>query len=131
MTKRRFRKLQVTFSVRQGDIRSGLKSREIRSKTFKALISKKIYALKKFQVDPDIVCENDKEDYLKYFLSEGVIHSELNHPNIVKYIERLEIDGAPCIVMEYAEGKDFDLINGRRHSQRDNKEEKSELRRCH
>ena len=64
-----------------------------------------MFALKKFQVDPKQVHESEKEQYLSYFKSEGLIHSKLNHPNIVKYIERLEIDGDPSIVMEYAEGK--------------------------
>ena len=57
--------------------------------------------MKKFQVSNQSV----KEQYLSYFKSEGLIHSKLNHPNIVTYIERLDIDGDPCIVMEYAEGK--------------------------
>ncbi len=61
--------------------------------------------MKKFQVDSEQVNESEKELYLSYFKSEGLIHSNLNHPNIVKYIDRLEIDGNTCIVMEYAEGK--------------------------
>ncbi len=42
-----------------------------------------MFALKKFQVDPNRVHESEKELYLSYFISEGQIHSELNHPNIV------------------------------------------------
>ena len=39
------------------------------------------------------------------FLNEARIHSTLHHPNIVTLYDFLELDGRPCIIMEYVDGQ--------------------------
>ena len=45
---------------------------------------------------------------LERFLNEARIHRSLQHPCIATVHEFLELDGAPCLVMEYVEGETLD-----------------------
>ena len=61
--------------------------------------------------------ENTKSNYIKHALRENKIHSQLNHANIVKLYDTLEIDkDSFCTVLEYCEGDDLSIFlkkNGR------------------
>ncbi len=52
--------------------------------------------------------------FVERFLNEARIQANLNHPNIVTLYDFLEVNGQPCIVMEYIEGQSLDeLIHAR------------------
>jgi serine/threonine protein kinase len=52
--------------------------------------------------------------FVERFLNEARIQANLNHPNIATLYDFLEINGQPCIVMEYIEGLSLDeLIRAR------------------
>ncbi|MEW6207287.1 MAG: serine/threonine-protein kinase, partial [Acidobacteriota bacterium] len=46
--------------------------------------------------------------FVERFLNEARIQANLNHPNIVTLYDFLEVNGQPCIVMEYIEGQSLD-----------------------
>lgn len=49
-----------------------------------------------------------KQNYIKHAIRESKIHSELQHPNIVKLYDTVEIDNNSfCTVLEYCEGPDL------------------------
>lgn len=51
-----------------------------------------------------------KQNYIKHAIRESKIHSELQHPNIVKLYDTVEIDNNSfCTVLEYCEGPDLQL----------------------
>jgi serine/threonine-protein kinase len=45
---------------------------------------------------------------LERFRNEARIHAAVRHPNIATMYEYLELDGAPCIAMEYVDGETID-----------------------
>src|SRR5216683_2121732 len=47
---------------------------------------------------------NQDSKFAQRFLNEARIHAGLHHPNIVTLYDFLEVDGKPCIVMEYVDG---------------------------
>src|SRR5580692_1115418 len=42
------------------------------------------------------------------FLNEARIQASLHHPNIATLYDFQELDGHPCIIMEYVEGQNLD-----------------------
>src|SRR5215475_10151165 len=44
-------------------------------------------------------------EYLQRFLNEARIQANLHHPNIATLYDFCEVDGRPCIIMEYIEGQ--------------------------
>jgi tousled-like kinase len=52
--------------------------------------------------------EAAKNNYIKHALRENKIHSRLDHPNIVKLYDTVEIDkNSFCTVLEYSNGGDL------------------------
>lgn len=49
----------------------------------------------------------DDKNVVSRFLTEAKVMVELNHPNIRQVYDYGEIDGRPCIIMEYLEGDDL------------------------
>ena len=55
--------------------------------------------------------EQAKNNYIKHVLRENKTHAELNHPNIVKLYDTMEIDkDSFCTVLEYCEGGDLSIF---------------------
>lgn len=52
----------------------------------------------------------NQPDVLERFLREGELLRQLNHPNIVKMLDSLEVDGIHYLVMEYVEGGDLNAL---------------------
>ena len=44
------------------------------------------------------------------FRNEAYIQSSINHPNIARLYEYTQVNGKPCIVMEYVEGESLDAL---------------------
>ncbi|MBN2529196.1 MAG: serine/threonine protein kinase [Deltaproteobacteria bacterium] len=55
----------------------------------------------------------------KDFENEARVMAQLNHPNIVRSLEWIEMDGSPCMVFEYIEG--FEVADILRHFRAQNK----------
>jgi len=52
-----------------------------------------------------------KNNYIKHALRENKIHSKLDHPNIVKLYDTVEIDkNSFCTVLEFCEGGDLSIF---------------------
>lgn len=52
--------------------------------------------------------EQTKSNYIKHALREYKIHKKMDHPNIVKLVDRVEIDrDSFCTVLEYLDGPDL------------------------
>lgn len=66
----------------------------------------RIFALKFF--DFDYISPTTKE--YKDFINEIAILKKINHPNVVKVIEELILDGKPAIKMDYIDGETLDEI---------------------
>lgn len=45
---------------------------------------------------------------LERFRNEARIHQSLTHPNIARMFEYVEVDGLPCLIMEYVDGESLD-----------------------
>ncbi|HEY0930145.1 MAG TPA: serine/threonine-protein kinase [Gemmatimonas sp.] len=45
---------------------------------------------------------------LERFRNEARIHQTLVHPNVARMFEYLEVDGLPCLIMEYVDGESLD-----------------------
>jgi len=46
------------------------------------------------------------------FVNEGQVLSQLNHPNIASFHDMFQVDGRPCLVMEYVDGETlFDRVH--------------------
>ena len=55
--------------------------------------------------------ESAKNNYIKHALRENKIHSLLNHPNIVKLYDTVEIDtNSFCTILEHCEGQDLSIF---------------------
>lgn len=64
-------------------------------------------ACKIHQINPNW-SESSKSNYIKHALRENNIQTELNHPNIVRLYDTVEIDqNSFCTVLEYCEGPDL------------------------
>lgn len=64
-------------------------------------------AFKVHQINPNW-SESAKSLYIKHALRESKIQQQLNHPNIVKLYDTVEIDqNSFCTVLEYCEGPDL------------------------
>ena len=63
----------------------------------------------------------DDENVVSRFLTEAKVMVELNHRNIRQVYDFGDIDGRPCIIMEYLEGEDLKskLKRGQRFSESD------------
>lgn len=48
--------------------------------------------------------------YREMFLQEARIMSSLAHPNIVRVLESPELEGLPCLVMEYVDGRNVQQV---------------------
>ena len=80
-------------------------------------------ACKIHQLNPNW-SEHSKSNYIKHALREFHIHQELNHPNIVKLYDVVEIDEHSfCTVLEYCEGYDLSFFL-KMHKQLTEKESK-------
>lgn len=52
---------------------------------------------------------HSRDAFIKYANREHDVFKNLDHPNIVKYIDSVDLgDLALCIVLEYCEGGDLD-----------------------
>lgn len=71
-------------------------------------------AIKRLNVDSMF----DRPDRLERFQREGEVLRELNHPNIVKMLDRVELDGQHYLIMEYVSGGDLRQLLAE-HSARD------------
>lgn len=52
--------------------------------------------------------ERSNERFRERFVNEARIHQTLIHPNIARMFEYLEVDGLPCLIMEYVDGESLD-----------------------
>ena len=62
-----------------------------------------VFALKKFEVNPE-TSERYKNEALQYFLHQGDILKNFDHPHILKYVERFELEGNHYLVTEFIDG---------------------------
>ena len=46
------------------------------------------------------------EDFLEMFQDEAQLVAGLRHPNLITILEWVELEGRPCLVMEYVQGED-------------------------
>lgn len=49
----------------------------------------------------------DETTFLRMFRAEASLAAQLSHPNIVSILDVADVDGLPCIVMEYLQGLDL------------------------
>ncbi len=55
--------------------------------------------------------ETAKENYIKHACRENKIHKELNHPNIIRLFDTVEIDkNSFCTILEYCDGGDLSIF---------------------
>ncbi len=68
-----------------------------------------VFALKKFEVDP-YTSDRDKKEALQHFINQAEILKNFDHPHILKFVERFELEGDNYLVTNFIEGKHLILM---------------------